>query len=169
MDAAKRATPAGDTRKASAEETRAKQLEQDGKLVDAATAYRNAAGYYADATTAQKAADESERLAILRVMDSYKSAYETKNRTVMNQIFPKLPKPDADNLANRDFASFQVDLIYEDAKVTGNTAIATYRRSLVPKVAAGGKLNNSPPPERVVFNLSKIGSSWIIQSMERKP
>jgi len=170
MNDAKRAAPAGDTRKAAAEEARARQLEQDGKFTDAATAYRNAATYYNDATTAQRVADavESEKQNIRKLMDRYKSAYETKDRAAMKTIFPNLPKLDAENLANSDFASFQVDLNYVDIQVTGTTANAAYGRTLIPKARGQGRVIPPTAPQQVVFGLRKDGSNWTIQSMDIK-
>src|SRR5262249_48670286 len=72
---------------ASAEETRARQLAQDGKFVEATAAYQRATPLWRDAIlrdgqrkdatqAAQK--EEAERQSIRALLDRYRSAYEAK-------------------------------------------------------------------------------------------
>ncbi len=129
----------------------------------------------ADAAAAQRAAVlkansdavESEKAAIRKVLDRYKSAYQAKNVVDVKAVYKSLPPNEEKNLREPSIASFQIDLAQGDIQVLANTAIATYQRTMVAKAVKGGK--DSPPvSQQVAFNLRKDGGSWTISSIDIK-
>jgi serine/threonine protein kinase len=110
-------------------------------------------------------ARNAESAAISRALRDYQGAYERKDLTALQAIWPSIPKTVLDGIRGsfRDASEVSMDLhAVGDPKVTGNTATVMCDRNLrqvIHKRAfqASGRV-------RVV--LSRSGSGWMIQSVD---
>ena len=165
---------AGTDAQASAEEARARQLAQDGKLVDAAASYQRATSLWRDAV--QKDAQrrdaaqglEADRQSIRRSLDQYKTAYQAKNMSGIRAVFPTIPSTEEGSTRNNfDIArsiQMSLDLGANDIQISGDTARVTAQQ----RFEIRSKENQTVRSEaRIVFSLRKSNGSWLIQSITR--
>jgi len=173
MENAKRGFSGTDPQ-ASAEEARARQLAQDGKLADATTAYQRAASFWRDAVSkdaqrkeaAQKA--EADRQSIRQSLDRYRTAYQAKDIAGIRAVFPNIStSEEAATRNNFDMArtiQMTLDIGATDIQITGETA----RVSAQQHFDIRSKQNESVRDgSTIVFNLGKRNGSWLIQSITR--
>jgi eukaryotic-like serine/threonine-protein kinase len=167
MEAVKRGLSARDARGA-AEEGRAQQLAQEGKLADATTSYQTAASLYRDAAQREAAAqrDENERQSIRASLDRYKAAYERKDLAAMRSVFPMGAAQEKDVSDTFQFArTIQMNLTITDIQISGEAARVAARRQL--SMRTTDNKNVQSPQESITFNLRKREGSWLIDSISR--
>ena len=159
METAKRTAP-GDPQ-GEAEETRARELEQQGNLRQAETAYRRAASLYQAAGRAQ-----AEREAVLTVLKSYEIAVESKSLSALTAIWPTLGGNAEKYSSSFDYArTWAIDLQCAEVRLSGDTATVACRRS-DDMVSVDGQ--RQTPVTNVVFVLGKSGSSWVITDLRQQ-
>jgi ketosteroid isomerase-like protein len=165
---------AGTDAQASAEEARARQLAQDGKLVDATVSYQRAASLWRDAVQKdvqrRDAAQglEADRQSIRRSLDQYKTAYQAKDMPGIRAVFPAIPNMEESSTRNNfDIArsiQMSLDLGVNEIQISGETARVTAQQ----RFEIRSKENQTVRSEaRIVFSLRKSNGSWLIQSITR--
>jgi hypothetical protein len=112
---------------------------------------------------------EVERARVVGAMESFRSAYRTKNLTGVAAVFPSLPR----DLRQRMQAAFARCLIYDvrfsDMQVELNpqTTEATVRVTTAHECTPNSDQRQTTTTERDVFTLSRNAEHWQIESLTR--
>jgi serine/threonine-protein kinase len=155
-------------RRAAAEEQRRQAEEQAKRLVDEQT--KKAAAEQAAAR--QLAEDQArnaraaESAAISRALTVYQSAYERKDVTALQRIWPTIPKQSLEGIRSsfRDASEVSMDLRpVGDPVIAGGTATVICDRKLHQVILK----RTLEATGRVRIVLNRAGAGWVIQSVEQ--
>jgi len=156
MEAAKRGVQPGDPR-AAAEESVGQDLVRQGKLAEAAAAFKRATALYES--------EKQDRQAIQALLQGYKTAMEGKDLSALRSLWPGLSQGDEKKLAEgfKLVRSWRVELQVTDLTLAGDTATVTCERR-VEAVSVNGTTPQSRTSNK--FSLRKKGGSWIIEGVQ---
>jgi serine/threonine protein kinase len=155
-------------RRAAAEEQKRQADEQAKRLVDDQT--KKAA---AEQAAARQLADEqarnaraAESAAIARALTVYQTAYERKDVTALQRIWPSIPKTSLEGIRGsfRDASEVSMDLRQVgEPVVAGSTATVICDRKLHQVILK----RTFEASGRVRIVLNRAGAGWVIQSVEQ--
>jgi hypothetical protein len=97
--------------------------------------------------------------AIRGVLESYKSAYDTKNLAKLQELWPDMSPKQVSGLRTAFHDAGKVTLTYAITKgpeVAGNVAVVSFQQQIITNAAA---------KSQVTMTLRKDGSSWHITSI----
>ena len=162
LEAAKREAPSGNQR-AAAEEARAVDLARQGKLGEAAAAFRQAASLFHSPAHSEQTI-EVQRQPILVLLKRYEAAYVNKDLAALKNIWPGLGGAQERAIKEEfEYArSIQVDLQVVDIQTSGDQATVICRREYRLLTVDGRKPQSET---RTTLHLKNSGGSWTIESI----
>jgi serine/threonine-protein kinase len=144
------------------------------RIVKEAWALRAFRAKYPSGTHAGQAAAEIDRIeaeastqAVRDTLSRYQSAYESRDTSAVQAVWPTLSREDLNKIDTFFKASKAAKISMQpvgDLKVSGDTAVIPCKRSLTIQMKDGAR--QSPPPQSVLVSLKKSGSGWVITSIQ---